>query len=356
MKRVRNIGFIVAAFVGLCGVVFALPVPSVSAASSSSLSIEPRKNYVIEPGQTVPDKLTIQNLDPSAPLNLSLRVIDFTFTDNGGTPKLFLAENAPETTWSLKRYLTVPKTVSIPPHSSKTVDMGVSIPAGHGAGSYYSAIIYSSGTPNGGNVGLSASGVTLVFVSIPGQVSENLQLKQFGAYVPAATADTQGNFVSVTSRQPDTMAYTLKNSGNVTEAPAGTITLKDLFGRKTVIGDVNPNQSLALIGQTRTYTACIKLKAQPVASDGDQSKSIVCDTPGLWPGRYSAALDIFYGQNGNQTQEITKTAVFWYLPLWFIAVVVIILGLITYFVWRVVRVVRRKLYGPTRSKTSARRR
>src|SRR5690606_22781153 len=145
----------------------------VLAQSSASLSIAPKKNYTVEPGKTVNDTLVIRNLDTENTLDLSLRAVDFTFIDDSGAPKLMLAEDAPQTTWSLKPFLKIPKSVQIPPKSSKTLDMSISIPAKHGAGSYYSAIVYSTGAPDGGNVGLSASGVTLVFTSVPGTVNED---------------------------------------------------------------------------------------------------------------------------------------------------------------------------------------
>lgn len=326
---------------------YVAPAVPVSAVSSASLSIVPRKNYIIEPGKSVNDKLTIRNLDATAPLELTLRVVDFTFTDDGGSPKLMLAEDAPETTWSLKPFLTLPETVTIEPKSSKTLDMGVSIPAGHGAGSYYSAIVYSAGSADGGNVGLSASGVTLVFTSIPGDVKEDLKLENFGAY--SKDKKDQGNktgYMFITGDEPTTLAYTLKNNGNVTESPVGSITLKDMFGKETEISDVNPNSSLALIGQTRTFTSCIKLKAQDVDFNGSRSESKACISPGLWPGYYHSTLNLFYGQNGNRTQEIVGNASFWYLPMWFVIAAIIILLIATYFIWRAVRVVRQKFGRP----------
>lgn len=342
----RFISIFMAAFVVMIAAAWTLPSPSASAVSSASLSIVPKKNYVVEPGKSVNDKLTIRNLDPTQPLELSLRVIDFTFTDDGGTPKLMLAQDAPQTTWSLRPFLTVPKNVTIPPMTSKTLDMSVAIPAGHGAGSYYSAILYSSGAPgDGGNVGLSASGVTLVFTTIPGKVNEDLQLKNFGAY-SAATQSKKADYVFMTADEPQMLAYTLKNNGNVTEAPVGSISLKDMFGRVQTINNVNPNSSLALIGQTRTFTACIKLQSQDVNFNGATSKSTTCASPGLWPGRYSATLDIFYGQNGNRTQEILKTVSFWYVPWWFIIVSVIVIAIAVYMVRRAINTVRGKLYGP----------
>lgn len=352
MKRFKSIA--AAAFAVLIAAAYALPAQPAAAQSSAALSIVPKKNYTIEAGKSVKDKLTIRNLDNEKPLELTLRVVDFTFTDDSGTPKLMLAQDAPQTTWSLKPFLTVPKSVKIPPKSSKTLDMSVAIPAKHGAGSYYSAIVYSSGAPEGGNVGLSASGVTLVFASIPGKVKEDLKLEKFGAYM-LASANKKADYVSVTTTEPLNMAYTLKNSGNVTEAPVGSITLRHMFGKEIVISDVNPQQSLALIGQTRTYTACIKLKAEEVDFNGGKSKSKSCTSPALWPGYYSASLNLFYGQNGNNTQEINSVTGFWYLPWWFIIICLVVIAAIAYAVWLIVRKVRGVQHGSRVKKLSRRR-
>ena len=338
----RRISMVMAAFVVLASLAL-LPTGIAQAASSASLSIVPKKNYVIEPGKSINDKLTIRNLDPVQPLQLNLRVIDFTFTDDGGTPKLMLAQDAPQTTWSLKPFLKVPQTVTIEPNSSKTLDMSVEIPAGHGAGSYYSAILYSSGAPGeGGNVGLSASGVTLVFTSIPCEVNENLIVEKFGAYLPNAT-NGKANYKFITTDEPQMLAYTLKNNGNVTEAPVGSITLKDMFGKTRTINDINPNGSLALIGQSRTFTSCIELETANVNFNGANSPTKNCKSPSLWPGYYTAKLDVFYGQNGNRTQELVQTAGFWYLPWWFIVAVIIVLLIATFYIRKAVIFIRRKL-------------
>lgn len=351
MKRLKSI--VVVALAMVIATAFALPSQPVSAQSSAALSIAPKKNYVIEPGKSVKDKLKISNLDNSADLTLTLRVIDFSFTDDTGIPKLFLAQDAPQTTWSLKPFLTVPKTVVVPKGGSKTLDMEVAIPAGHGAGSYYSAIIYSTGAPDGGNVGLAASGVTLVFTNIPGKVNEDLKLQKFGAY-NEATANKSAGYTSFAMDEPKEIAYTLKNNGNVTEAPVGSIVLTNMFGKKYTIDKVNPNSSLALIGQSRTFTSCIKLKSQEVNLAGATTKSGACVAAGLWPGYYSAKLDLFYGQNGNITQEIVGSSSFWYLPWWFIIAILVLLAIIAFLVWRLYVIVNRKL-GRGNYKKSTRR-
>ncbi len=333
MDRLKNIMLVV--FATVLTVSIGAPVANVAAEGSAALSIVPKKNYTVEPGKSVDDTLTIRNLDHDKSLFLNLRVIDFTYTNDGGTPKLMLDEDAPQTTWSLKPFLTVPKKVSIEPGASQTVDMNVAIPSGHGAGSYYSAIVYSTASSDGGNVGLSASGVTLVFTSIPGKVKENLILEKFGAY-----DDSVRNYSYFNTEQPDKIAYTLKNEGNVTESPVGTITMKNIFGHEVTINDINPNGSLALIGQTRTFEACIKLASEEVNFNGSRTEATTCSKPGLWPGYYSVVLDAFYGQNGNATRDLDGKAGFWYLPWWFVALVVVVLLFAGYHIWRFVRFVR----------------
>lgn len=308
--------------------------------SSSALSIVPKKNYVIEPGKSVDDKLVIRNLDTSAPLNLVLRVVDFSYTDQTGTPKLLLDENAEPTTWSLKSFVTLPKSVKIEPGQSKTIDMKVSIPSTQGAGSFYSAIVYSSGTGEGGNVGLSASGVTLVFANIPGKVNEDLQLEKFGPYQKTTPSQAAGYSSFFSTQEPNMFGYTVKNNGNVVEAPAGSITLKNMFGKEYKIDKINPNESLALIGQSRTFTTCIKTAKQDVDFNGEKTQAGSCVSPGLWPGYYQTSIDIFYGQNGNLTKELVKSGGFWYMPWWFIAVCAVVIAVAAYFIWKLVRFVK----------------
>jgi len=318
---------------------------------SAGLSIEPRKNYTINPGQTVNDKLVVSNLDSNSGLHLSLRMIDFTYTDQSGTPKLYLAANHPDTTWSLKPYTTLPQNVTVGANGTQSINYSISIPKNLGAGTYYSAILYESGEGTGSNIGLGASGVTLVFVTVPGVVNENMSLQKFGAYQTDNNGVT-GSYVYLATSAPQMIAYTLKNSGDVTEAPAGQITLKNMFGKTiTSISKTNANQDLALIGQTRLFATCIQtqqseiIKLGGTVSNGDEGST--CVTPHLTPGLYTANLDVFYGQNGNQTHEITNVAHFWYLPWWFIVIVLLVLAAIVFIVWWLQRKVRSLVKGTT---------
>lgn len=327
MKRFK--GIVLAALAVLLVGTLAPATPA--SAQSSALSIAPKKSYLINPGDTIYDTLSIRNIDRDGDLELNLRVIDFTYNDDTGTPKLLLGEDIEQTQWSLKPYLKIPESAVVPSNGRESFDISVTIPENLGAGSYYSAIIYSTGAPDGGNVGLSASGVTLVFVTVPGDVNESLTLKTFGAY-----NDTSKKYQNFVMDEPTIIGYTLENKGNITEAPAGNIKLRSMFGQEYNISEVNPRKSLALIGQTRTYQACIKLASQNSNFNGSEAEGNACVPAGLWPGLYTGSIELYYGQNGNLTKEITGTTYFWYLPLWSIVLLILILLVIAFYIWRIV--------------------
>lgn len=345
MKRLFS--FLSAALVAISVLLSVAPLSA--ATTSSGLSIPPRKDLKIEAGKSVKDRMTITNLNQNVNLVLNIRVIDFTFSDDSGTPRLMLAEDAAQTTWSLKPFITIPKSVTVDAGKSKTIDYSVDIPANQGAGSYYSAVLFSSGSPDGGNVNLSASGVSLVFASVPGKVNENMTLEKLGAYASNETT-AGGKFVFVAIDKPKQIGVRLQNNGNVFESPAGSVTLKHMFGDEIMIEKVNPGQSLALIGQNRLFLSCIQPIEEEVEVAGNATERTVCDSPSLWPGRYTVNLDVFYGQNGNQTNEITGTASFWYIPVWLIGAVLALILFVTYQVWRI----RRKLYEKNQGNTPKR--
>lgn len=334
-----------AAVVVLAGLGFLAHSAPVNAAdnASAALGIAPRKDYTVKPGETIKDKIRIQNIDNTSDLELNLRVIDFTSTDETGTPKLLLDKNAEGTTWSLKSYLKVPEHVVVPANSSKSIDIELSIPENRGGGSLYSAIMYQTGKP-GDLIGLNASGVTLVFANIPGPVDEKLTLEKLGLY-REATPNNKAGYDYITTKQPSMLGYTLKNEGNVVEAPAGSMTIKGLFGREHIIDELNPNKLLALIDQTRTFTTCVQPKAEKVEFDGANTETIKCGSAHLWPGYYKVSLEAYYGQNGNTTQEIIGSSAFWYLPIWFLAVLLVVLILLAFMIFKV-----RQRFSPSSSR------
>ncbi len=343
MKYVKSAGLLLLAAVVAVSSYLMTPQQA-GAQGSAALNINPKKTYTVEPGKVIKDRLTISNQDRKESLIVSLRVVDFSYTDNSGAPKLMTDEDAPQTPWSLRPYLKVPDSVTIEPGKSESVEIVLDMPESNRAGSFYSAIVYSSGGSDGGNVGLSASGVTLVFANIPGEVKEELILKKVGAFRNADT-NTTGAYGFFHVNEPKRIAYDVENRGNVAEAPVGQMTLKPLIGKEIVIQNINPAGSLALIGQTRTFTSCIKLKSAEVDFKGTRAEAKDCATPGLWPGYYGIELTAYYGHNGNQTKDLFGKGGFWYLPLWFIIVSIAVISYLSYQIWKLVRYIKNKKNG-----------
>jgi hypothetical protein len=285
----------------------------------------------------------VGNLSQTTQLNVSIRVVDFTYYDETGTPKIFLSPTAPQTTWSLKPFLTIEKSITVAAGQEVIVPYTLTIPAGQGAGSFYSAIDYSAtaGT-GGGNVGLNASGVTLMFATVSGIAHENVSLQKFGAYQPSGTSKP-GSYLTLAFNKPQQLGYTLKNSGNVVESPSGSASLSYMFGGDSItIPNININQELALIGQTRLFTTCINTVKKTSVVGNTTAVSNVCASPNLKPGRYTATLSAFYGQNGNPTREIVATSSFWYLPWWFVITFLAILAIVILLIIWIVRKILHK--------------
>src|SRR5690606_27299915 len=120
----------------------------------------------------------------------------------------------------------------------------ITMPSDIGAGSYYSAIEYAATGPTAEDrVTISASGVSLVFVKVPGQARQQLTFLQFGAFV----TDQGGNGGSFKglffSDKPEVMAYRLKNDGNIAEQPNASIVIKNFSGEVIyTIADANPKK------------------------------------------------------------------------------------------------------------------
>ncbi len=326
-----------------------LPVSVMAAerTQSNGLGISPRRDFTVKPGESYSDKLYISNLSLTQALEVQVSIVDFGAQNETGVPAISLDEKVPETAWSIKPFTKVQNEVSVEPGKSTYIPITVTIPKNQGAGSYYSAVRYVAVNPETKQrVNIAASTASLIFVTVPGQTKEKLTLKQFGAWESNADL-TNGKFKSFyLGSSPKEFAYRLQNEGNVAESPSGSILIKNIFGKTTKeIANVNPKRQLTLIGQTRRVQVCIKADtADAQAQNANAAQTQKCDNPGLWPGRYTANLSLFYGANGNNTQDIYAAASFWYFPWWSVVVLVALAILIAVFVWLARRAFSKRHY------------
>lgn len=329
--------------VGLVAAVLLCLAPLGVSAASNSLAVNPRRDYTIKPGDKVSDTLYVQNLSKTDALDININVVDFGPKDETGSPSLFLDPKT-STRWSLKPYLTIAKSVQIPAGKSTNVPFTIAIPKNVGAGSYYSAIKYSSaGDSSGSNVTLTSSSATLVFVRVPGEANDALLLKNFGTFTPDAsgTSGTFGSFYG--GEAPKYLAYRLTNNGNVAEQPTGSIAVKNIFGHQVkLFQNANPDNNIVLIGQTRRFDLCMNEQKQSHRdpSTGRNIDESTCNGSGLAPGRYTAQLGLIYGDNGSSQHELRDVASFWYLPVWFVLVVIAAVLVLAVILWLLIRLVR----------------
>lgn len=314
---------------------------SVLAAASNSVGVNPRRDYTVKPGENFQDTLNVSNLSQTEDLYITIRTIDFSSKNETGDPALMLKETRP-TKWSLKPYLKIPTTLTIAAGKSVSVPFSIEIPKNVGAGSYYSAIQYSTNgsAPSGGNVNLTSSAATLMFVRVPGEANEILRLKQFGAFTPYDN-NQGGTFASFYGGSaPKYLAFRLENKGNVAGQPGGSVILKNIFGKQVKIFEkANPNNNIVLIGQTRRFDLCINedRSSHKDTASGRNVETVKCNESSLAPGRYTAQLALVYGDNGSTSHELGAVASFWYLPIWFVVISLAVLAAIAALVWYIIR-------------------
>lgn len=314
-----------------------LSVSSQVFAQSNGLGVTPKQSFTMNAGEQASNSLFLSNLNKTQPLTVKITVVDFEAANESGTAKLLKATSQPETPWSLKPYISLPDTVTVPAGSQKQVPFTIKLPANVGAGTYYSAVEYTASTgTNQQQVSIAASTATLLFINVPGKVSELLTLKDFG--FTGDSKPTTG-YSSLFKQQPEYFAYRLANSGNVAEIPAGSIIIKNVFGKTVAhVDSANPLSQLALIGQTRKFTGCNVKDTSPekIALPSN------CTPLHLSPGFYTATLALLYGQNGQPTRQIGATAHFWYMPTGVLVVLLIVLAVIAWLVYKLYHRIKRR--------------
>lgn len=304
-------------------------------AQSTGLGVTPQRTISLAPGKSVDSTLYVSNLNKKASVKITFSVVDFKAAGETGTPSLELNQDAKDAPWSLKPLLALPTSMELGPGESKNIPITVKVPAGQGPGSYYSAVRYDTQPTETQTVNVNASAATLVFVNVTGKVHEQMVLKQFGAYYRPIVKDSSteaeqpdGVFKSLfIAHQPRRVALLAENEGNVAEKPAGTVEVKNMFGKQVYITNANPNQNLALIGQTRRVEACIKPVTRVVDEHGIKTNITTCDNPDLLPGMYKLHLKVSYGV-GNTSKQLDTITTIWYLPVWFIVTVVLVLAIV----------------------------
>lgn len=249
-----------------------------------------RSELTIEKGKSSAFTMTVEN--PTAVATTAKAVVnDFVASDDeSGTPRLILDDKAQAPKNSFKSIVSSIPDQELGPKEKKDITVNISIPEGANAGGYYGAVRFvPSQEAQGGNVGLTASVGTIVLVTVPGNLTEKLDLVQM-------TAAQGGKAKSFITKGDVQVITRLKNDGDIHVQPFGRVEIKNMFGKAVASYDLNNTDPRANIlpGSTRKFEDQINYKK--------------------WFGRYTISANIGYSQgSGNIVSAQTS---FWYMPAW----------------------------------------
>lgn len=249
-----------------------------------------RSELTIEKGKNSTFTMTVEN--PTAVATTAKAVVnDFVASDDEtGTPRLILDDTAQAPKNSFKSIVSSIPDQDLGPKEKKDIVITISIPEGASSGGYYGAVRFvPSQEAQGGNVGLTASVGTIVLVTVPGSLTEKLDLVQMSAAQGGKTKSflTKGDIQIITR---------LKNDGDIHVQPFGRVEVKNMFGKTVNSFDLNNTDPRANIlpGSTRKFENNVDYKK--------------------WFGRYTINANIGYSQGSGNI--VSAQSSFWYVPAW----------------------------------------
>jgi len=227
---------------------------------------------IVNPGEEITRKITIYNNDPRD-LDIVPEIRNFTAQGEEGNVTLTSAE----TGFSLASWIKVtPAMTTVKSKKSAEFSFTIKVPQNAEPGGHFGSVVLSTVPPPKGTLGETGAFVVqqvgaLILTKIPGLVSEAAKLESF-------TSD-KSFYIS----GPVVFTTRVKNNSNVHIRPAGTVTVKDLLGNKTVIPIEERN---VLPGAIRRI---------PATWD---NKFLI--------GKYTADLALYYGSaNKNLNASVT---------------------------------------------------
>jgi len=272
-----------------------------------------RSEYTIDKGRSETLVVTVENPTDAA---IKSRVVinDFVASDQeNGEPRLILDDNAPAPKNSFKKLVAPIADIQLGPRQKKDVPVSINVGGNANAGGYYGAVRFiPADTGGNGNVGLTASVGTIVLVTVPGDLTEKLDLVELGATQNGELKGFMtGGDLSIVAR--------LKNTGDIHVKPFGKVQIKNMFGKVVKEYELNAVEPRANI-----LPESVRKFEDAVAKPGRG-----------WFGRYTVQANIGYSQGSGDL--ITASSSFWYLPVWFLVLLVVLAAIVAGVFWLVRR-------------------
>lgn len=285
--------------------------------SGSGLSISPTiSEYTLKPGTHQSLTVTLKNITVDDVLAQAV-INDFTADNSTGNPKI-ITDTSIKSPNSIREFVKNVDNVPLKKGQQKNVILDIAVPANAAPGAYFGVIRYKAvptgvNAPGPGQVALTASVGTIVLITVPGNLKEQVQVQ--GLHVYRGARDSSFFF-----GPPDKIGVEIRNFGNGFIKPFGTVEVHDTFDKLLTTYQLNnPKQPGNILpSSTRIFTHDLK----------GASKI----------GRYKIIASVSWG-SGSQVLTLEKS--FWYIPLWLVAVILIVLAVLIFLVIRTYRRYRR---------------
>ncbi len=273
--------------------------------TGSGISISPTRTELrIDAGGTDVVKVNLRNVT-NGDIVAKAFINDFESDNETGEPKIIIDESKQSAT-SVRPFLKNVTDVELKKGESKSFDIPVEIPADAAPGAYFGIIRYAAvpadAAPTPGQISLTASVSTIVLIEVPGDIRQQIQVREVLVY----RKGIGGTFFS---SKPEEVGVRVLNQGNGFVKPFGNVTISNPLGKQVHDYELNDSdpRSNVLPNSGRVFRNPLKGVSTP--------------------GRYTVTANVSFG-NGGEVLTVKKS--FWYIPWWFILLIlsfVIIVGL-----------------------------
>jgi hypothetical protein len=299
----------------------AATAPAPVQAGASGLSISPlRREITLAPGKADKLDITLKNIT-GVPIVARVSIQDFQSDNVSGIPKIITNDKV-EVPNGIHKFLVNPGDVSLAVGQQKTFSIPVQTPANAAPGAYYGLVAYqavpaNSNTAGGNNrVALSAAVSQLVFITVPGNIQDRMQLNAIHVY-----GDKEGNSEGLFfTKPPKSVGIELTNLGNGFAKPFGQVSVKGTGGKEALNYEMNGGivRSIVLPNSKRIFKNDLKNIKRP--------------------GRYTVTASLSYGAG---SAILTGKKTFWYIPKGYLLALLVVILLIVGGVWLARRRYRR---------------
>lgn len=299
------------------------PNPVNGAANDNGLRVSPvRSDVSIDAGSSQSVQVSVTNVT-NAVSSYQVVVNDFTASsDESGQPQILLDADKFASSHSLKRLVGSVPSVVLQPGETKNISVPITVPKDYTAGGYYGAVrmVPNSGDgATGRNVTLSASVGSLVLVTVPGNINEQVSVASLDARKAVQANQIDSPRVIFTDNKSINAVIRFQNGGDVQEQPFGKLVVKNWRGKTLATYEINN-------GTPRGN----------VLPDSIRKFSVPMTKLGSF-GKYTMEGNFGYGSAG---QLITAKSTFYIIPFYIIALLIVILAVILYLIFGLRRTIK----------------